>query len=66
MKGVTDQFQYVTDHLEEVLAISSNNKNATHSIVDILSEQSMQLKQITEAVEQLKRVSKQLNVQTKS
>lgn len=66
MQGVTKQFHYVTDHLEEVLAISSNNKNATHSIADILSEQSMQLKQITEAVEQLKRVSKELNVQTKA
>ncbi len=66
MQGVTKQFHYVIEHLEEVLAISSNNKNATHSIVDILSEQSMQLKQITEAVEQLKRVSNELNVQTKS
>ena len=66
MQGVTKQFHHVNDHLEEILAISSNNKNATHSIVDILSEQSMQLKQITEAVEQLKRVSNELNVQTKA
>ena len=64
MQGVTKQFLYVHDHLEEVLAISSNNKNATDSIAKILSEQSLQLKQITEAVEQLKQVSKELHVQT--
>lgn len=65
VSGASKQFHDVNHHLEEVLAISSNNKNATQSIVEVLSNQSDQLKTINEAVEQLRNVSDDLTKQIK-